>query len=86
MSLGTTAPHEESLHAVLSKTKLDPPLRGDINYLRFSPDGRYILSQDDSGIDLVTREPLAHFLHIDAPEARPAQFTPDRTPGNMERP
>jgi WD40 repeat protein len=73
----TTTAHEESLHAVLSKTKLDPPLRGDINHLRFSPDGRYILSQDDGGIDLVTREPLAHFLHIDAPEARPAQFTPD---------
>jgi WD40 repeat protein len=76
VSLTTTA-HEESLHAVLSKTKLDPPLRGDINYLRFSPDGRYIISQDDSSIDIVTREPLAHFLHIDAPEARPAQFTPD---------
>ena len=76
VSLTTTA-HEESLHAVLSKTKLDPPLRGDINYLRFSPDGRYIISQDDSGIDVVTREPLEHFLHIDAPEAMPAQFTPD---------
>ena len=67
----------ESLHGVLAKTRLDPPLRGDINRLRFSPDGRYILSQDDSGIDVVTREPLAHHLHIDAPEARPAQFTPD---------
>ncbi|MFL6255635.1 MAG: M48 family metalloprotease, partial [Pyrinomonadaceae bacterium] len=73
----TTTTREESLHAVLSKTKLDPPLRGDINYLRFSPDGRYIISQDDGGIDVVTREPLAHFLHIDAPEAKPAQFTPD---------
>jgi WD40 repeat protein len=77
VSRAASAAREESLHAVLSKTKLDPPLRGDINYLRFSPDGRYILSQDDSGIDLVTREPLAHFLHIDAPEAMPAQFTPD---------
>ncbi|HEX8187317.1 MAG TPA: M48 family metalloprotease [Pyrinomonadaceae bacterium] len=77
VSLTAAAPHEESLHAVLSKTKLDPPLRGDINYLRFSPDGRYIISQDDGGIDIVTREPLAHLLHIDAPEAKPAQFTPD---------
>jgi hypothetical protein len=77
VSLTSAAARAESLHAVLSKTKLDPPLRGDINHLRFSPDGRYILSQDDSGIDIVTREPLAHSLHIDAPEARPAQFTPD---------
>lgn len=68
---------EESLHGVLAKTKLDPPLRGDINHLRFSPDGRYVLSQDDSGIDIVTREPFAHLMHIDASEARPAQFTPD---------
>ena len=73
----TVSAREESLHAVLSKTKLDPPLRGDINHLRFSPDGRYIISQDDGGIDIVTREPLAHLFHIDAPEARPAQFTPD---------
>ncbi|HEX8292560.1 MAG TPA: M48 family metalloprotease [Pyrinomonadaceae bacterium] len=73
----TGAARGESLHGVLMKTKLDPPLRGDINHLRFSPDGRYILSQDDGGVDVVSREPLAHLLHIDASEARPAQFTPD---------
>ncbi|HEX8502926.1 MAG TPA: M48 family metalloprotease [Pyrinomonadaceae bacterium] len=72
-----TGARAESLHAVLSKTKLDPPLRGDINHLRFSPDGRYILSQDDGGVDVLTREPLKHLFHVDAPEARPAQFTPD---------
>ncbi|HEX8339013.1 MAG TPA: M48 family metalloprotease, partial [Pyrinomonadaceae bacterium] len=73
----TGVAREESLRGVLAKTKLDPPLRGDINHLRFSPDGRYILSQDDGGIDVVTREPLAHVFHIDASEAKPAQFTPD---------
>lgn len=67
----------ESLHGVVSKTRLEPPLRGEVTYLRFSPDGRYILSQDDSGIDVLTREPLAHLFRVDAPEARPAQFTPD---------
>jgi predicted Zn-dependent protease len=72
-----TAARGEALHAVLSKTRLDPPLRGDINHLRFSPDGKYILSQDDGGVDVLTREPLKHLFHIDAPEARPAQFTPD---------
>ena len=73
-----TAPTRgESLHAVLSKTRLDPPLRGDINHLRFSPDGKYILSQDDGGVDVLTREPLKYLFHVDAPEARPAQFTPD---------
>ncbi|MFN2414091.1 MAG: M48 family metalloprotease [Pyrinomonadaceae bacterium] len=67
----------ESLHGVVSKTRLEPPLRGEVNYLRFSPDGKYILSQDDAGIDVLTREPLRHLFRVDAPEARPAQFTPD---------
>ncbi len=67
----------EALHGVVSKTRLEPPLRGEVNYLRFSPDGKYILSQDDAGINVLTREPLKHLFRVDAPEARPAQFTPD---------
>src|SRR5262245_55809882 len=49
---------KESLHSVVSKTTLEPPLRGDITHLRFSPDGKYILAQDDSGISVLTREPF----------------------------
>lgn len=71
------AGRREALHSVLSKRELDPPLRGEINHLRFSPDGRYLLAQDDSGINVLTREPLAPLFRIEAPEARPAQFTPD---------
>ncbi|HEX8286171.1 MAG TPA: M48 family metalloprotease [Pyrinomonadaceae bacterium] len=72
-----TTTRGESLHGVVSKTRLDPPLRGEVNHLRFSPDGRYILSQDDGGIDVLTREPLKHLFRVDAPEAHAAQFTPD---------
>ena len=72
-----SASRGESLRGVISRTRLDPPLRGDINHLRFSPDGRHILAQDDGGIDVLAREPLAHLFRVDAPEARPAQFTPD---------
>ncbi|MEW6128832.1 MAG: M48 family metalloprotease [Acidobacteriota bacterium] len=68
---------KENLHAVLSKTVLNPPLRGETNHLRFSPDGKYILAQDDSGINVLTREPLTALFRIRAPEAEPAQFTPD---------
>jgi WD40 repeat protein len=75
--VSSAATRGESLHGVVSKTRLDPPLRGEVNYLRFSPDGKYILSQDDGGIDVLTREPLRHLFRVDAPEARPAQFTPD---------
>jgi len=68
---------KESLHAVVSKTALDPPLRGEITHLRFSPDGKYILAQDDAGINVLTREPFKPVFRIDAPEADEAQFTPD---------
>src|SRR5215813_2701241 len=68
---------KESLHAVDSKTTLEPPLRGDVTHLRFSPDGKYILAQDDAGISVLTREPFKPVFRIDAPEVDEAQFTPD---------
>jgi WD40 repeat protein len=68
---------KEALHGVVKKITLEPPLRGDINLLRFSPDGRYVLAQDDSGINVLTHEPFAPLFRIDALEAQPAQFSPD---------
>lgn len=68
---------KEALHGVVARTVLEPPLRGDVTYLRFSPDGNYILAQDDTGINVLTREPFALRFRIDAPEAHTAQFTPD---------
>jgi hypothetical protein len=68
---------KESLHGVVKKITLEPPLRGDINLLRFSPDGRYVLAQDDSGINVLTHAPFAPLFRIDAPEAQPAKFSPD---------
>jgi hypothetical protein len=68
---------KEALHGVLSKTVLDPPLRSEVTHLRFSPDGKYLLAQDDSGINVLTREPFQILFRIDAPEALPAQFAPD---------
>ena len=41
---------KEALHGVIAKTMLEPPLRGEITHLRFSPDGKYVLAQDDAGI------------------------------------
>ncbi len=67
----------ESLHGVVSKTQLDPPLRDDIDRLRFSPDGRYVLAQDDSGITVLTRDPFEPLFRAEAPEARRAFFSPD---------
>ena len=68
---------KESLHNVVSKTVLNPALRGQVTHLRFSPDGKYVLAQDDSGINVLSREPFAPLFRIEAPEASHAQFTPD---------
>jgi hypothetical protein len=54
----------ESLHGVLSKVQLSPPLRSDIIHLRFSPDGKYVLAQDDSGINVLSRDPFKPLFRI----------------------
>lgn len=69
--------HRESLHGILQRTLLDPPLRGDITQLRFSRDGNYILAQDPSSIWVLRREPMMWLFRIDAPAALPAHFSPD---------
>ena len=69
--------HKESLHGVLVRKPLDPPLQGDIEHLRFSPDGRYVLAQDEASIHVLLRDPFGTLFRIDAPDAYPAQFTPD---------
>lgn len=68
---------KESLPALLSKTILEPPIGGDLNRLKFSPDGGRILAQDNSSIYVIAREPMEVLFRIDAPEAKAAQFTPD---------
>ena len=67
----------ESLRGVSKKTKLDPPLRSSVYHMRFSPDGKYLLAQDDAGISVLTRAPLASLFRIHAPDAFAAQFSPD---------
>lgn len=69
--------HRESLHGVIFKQDLNPPLRGDIRFLRFSPDGKYAIAQDDSSIYVLTRDPFQFRFRIDAPEAFPALFSAD---------
>jgi Peptidase family M48 len=67
----------QSLHSVVSETKLVPPIRGEITQLRFSPDGRYILAQDAENIYVARRDPLRFEFRIDAPGVEVARFTPD---------
>ena len=66
-----------SLHSVLFQRKLVPPLRDDLSYVRFSPDGHYILAQDSGNIYVFTRQPFQAVFRIDAPGAHQPWFTPD---------
>jgi WD40 repeat protein len=68
---------KERLNALVSRKALAPPLRTDVEHLRFSPNGEYILAQDDSGISVLKREPFTLLFRIEAPEVKPASFTPD---------
>jgi hypothetical protein len=54
MQLFAAQPWNPTLPADLS-----PPLRADIEQLRFSPDGKYLLAQDESSIYVLTRQPFA---------------------------
>jgi WD40 repeat protein len=69
--------HKENLHNVLYQKKLNDPLRGDIENFRFSPDGKYVLAQDDGGIFVLTREPFQMKFRFDAVNAEAAHFSPD---------
>ena len=69
--------HAERLNGVLARKQLNNPLRGDIEHFRFSPDGKYLLAQDEGGVYVLTRDPLKFVFRIDAAEAQPAQFSPD---------
>jgi len=64
-------------HAVLAHQKLNPPLRSGNRRVRYSPDGKYILLQDDSGIRLFTREPLEQRFYVAATRVLPAAFSAD---------
>ena len=68
---------KESIHGLVAKKTLDPPLRSDLTNLRFSPDGRYVLAQDESGIYVLSRTPFAVLFRIEVPDALSVQFTPD---------
>jgi WD40 repeat protein len=63
----------------LSSFKLDPPLRAALDRVRFSPNGQYVLAQDESRIHVLSRAPLKRLFSIDAPGAKEAHFSPDST-------
>ncbi len=61
----------------LNSIVLDPPMRSQLQQIRFSPDGNLVLAQDDSSIHVLSRSPLKRLFSIDARGALQARFTPD---------
>jgi WD40 repeat protein len=57
--------------------QLDSPLRSALWRIRFSPDGRYLLGQDEGGITVVDKDAAKVLFRIDAPGVKEAQFSPD---------
>jgi metalloendopeptidase OMA1, mitochondrial len=70
-------PKTEKLKSLLVKKSLNPFLRGDIKHFQFSPDGKYILAQDASGINVLRREPFGFLYRIEIEDAKFANFSPD---------
>lgn len=68
---------KEQIAGVLRKSVLHPPLRGSLEYLQFSPDGHYLLAQDESSVFVLSRDPLTTLFSFEGPNARRAQFSPD---------
>ena len=68
---------QESLPGLISKRVLTERLRPEIQYIRISHDGKYVLAQDDSNAFVLNRQPLTPIFRFDAPDADPGQFTPD---------
>lgn len=65
------------ISGMLARTALKPHLRSDLDVLLFSPDGKYLLAQDESNIYVISRDPMSNLFRIDAPESFPARFSPD---------
>jgi WD40 repeat protein len=78
---GAQAPDAARLTAqprgVLSRQPLLPPIRGHKSRLEFSPDGKYLLVQSESGVFLFSTQPLRPVLHIDADYLYPVRFSRD---------
>ena len=72
--------HQEALHDVVAKVKLRPQLQGTLRNLKFSPDGHYVLAQDDATVFVLSRDPLRTVLRSMRPKPRPRNLLRTRKP------
>ena len=68
---------KEALPGLLSKQVLNPPLRSDLRQLKFSPNRKYLLAQDENSIYVMSADPVTNLFRVDAADSYAAYFTPD---------
>src|SRR5688500_18416173 len=59
----------ESLRHLSAKLEVATPLRSDVTHIKFSPDGKHRLVQDESSINVMTRNPFVPIFRIEAPDS-----------------
>ncbi|HUQ49707.1 MAG TPA: M48 family metalloprotease, partial [Terriglobales bacterium] len=67
----------ENIPGLISRKIILTPLRGEIRHLKFSPDKKRALAQDDANIYVMTVEPFSYLFRIKAQNANRAHFSPD---------
>ena len=68
---------QESLPGLVWRRPLEPPLQPDVRHVRFSPDGRFVLAQDEASVFVYSSAPFEQRFSVEAPGAEPARFSPD---------
>lgn len=71
------ASRQDRLTSGVQRIQINDPVRNDLIQLRYSPDGKRALAQDENSIFVLKRDPLQLEVAIDSPGALPASFTPD---------
>jgi hypothetical protein len=66
----------EQVDGIIGKSTLQPPLRGSLEYLQFSPDGKYLLARDASSVFVLGVHPLQNLFRFDALNAQTVQVAP----------
>ena len=61
----------------ITPVKLDSPIRPGLNLVRFSPDGKYLLAQNETYVYVLSASPLKVLFRAYAPYASAAHFSPD---------
>ena len=69
--------HHEQLQDVIARVTIDPPFQSELRRIRFSPDGKFLLAQNESTIFVFDAASFRSRFSIYAPGAYDATFSPD---------